>query len=683
MFKEVVKKVCDSFLEEARKSPQLLADMAQMEYYMAESYSGRVFVELLQNADDAESIRVLAETDGGNLYFANDGKPFDEDDLVAISRSGSSNKERGKTIGYRGVGFKSASSISNEIVIYSNGAFFTFSRTLCASMLGTDVKNVPAIRVPILINDVPNEIEKHVLQLCEMGYSTVFVFLNANLDIFRDEASSINSGMFLFLNSVNECLLSFGCGEGLKRFSVSRFDDSGNRHVRLSEGERAQEWMLAKRGDVSVAFKVEEGLIVPCDISDAVYHCYLPTLDRAIIPCKINADFSTDPSRKHLTLDERTKKSLDIVADVIVDIMSLAVKNAKSGKYRNLFSMFLNKSTISKSNYYLNDILEGAITGRKWLPLCSGEMVSPKKYKLLPRSFDLENVSLARSVSSPMSKEALSPTVYGGIDGVDEFLSEYSSEEIELETVVDSLSDEDYVGEINPELQVQLTTNVVREAKIRARLNPDRVPNLDGVLLRTVGGGCSSIKAIVSEKKSIDATIREELEERLGDSELEWLESASGLKVKEEPAEKTEKRNGSKGFALPMTAKRVSPHISKWRDAESKCIEIEEILGNRAVDVSLKNVGYDILSTTPEGGKRYLEVKSVKKDFVFSLTNNEYTAAYQYGDDYFLCLMCEDERFLEVRYVQNPLVNASFEKRIRQWEWYCLDFDYSSMTFDL
>lgn len=683
MFKDVVRGVCDSFLDEAKKSPQLLADMAQMEYYMAESYSGRVFVELLQNADDAESSMVLAEEQDGVLYFANDGKPFDEDDLIAISRSGSSSKERGKTIGYRGVGFKSTSSISSEIIIYSNGAFFTFSKTLCASMLNTDTNNVPTVRVPILLDSVPPDVERRVLRMLNEGFTTVFIFLNASVDVFQEEAKSVNSGMFLFLNSISECTLSLENRSNLTRISVTRFSDAGNRHVRLIEGTEVQEWMLVGRAGVSVAFKVDNGLVVPCDGADAVYHCYLPSLDRAIAPCKINADFSTDPSRKHLTLDERTKAALDVVADVIVDTMSLAVKNAEAGKYRNLFSMFLTKSTVSKINYYLDNKLEEAIIKRSWLPLSNGDLVSPKHYKLLPRSFDIENVSLVRATQSSLSDEALPPAVYGGMDSVDEFLSEYSCEEVDLDVVVDALSDEDYVESINPETQVQLTTSVIREAKIRTRLDPDHVPSLDGVLLKTEDGGHCPIRALAAKEAVIDCQTKKELADRLGSSEIEWLESAAGLKMREDHAEKEKQKKKGAALSPINTSRHISPHISKWRDAESKCIEIEEALGNRAVDVSLKNLGYDVLSTTPDGEKRHLEVKSVKKDFSFSLTNNEYTAAHQYGDSYYLCLLCEDENSLEVRYVKNPLERASFEKRIRQWEWYCLDFEYSSMTFDL
>ena len=88
-------------------------------------------------------------------------------------------------------------------------------------------------------------------------------------------------------------------------------------------------------------------------------------------------------------------------------------------------------------------------------------------------------------------------------------------------------------------------------------------------------------------------------------------------------------------------------------------------------------------SVTPDGQKRYIEVKSVKKDFSFSLTNNEYTAAHQYGEEYYVCLLLEDDNNLVVRYIQDPLRNAKFEKRIKQWEWICLECDSTTMTFDL
>ena len=80
-------------------------------------------------------------------------------------------------------------------------------------------------------------------------------------------------------------------------------------------------------------------------------------------------------------------------------------------------------------------------------------------------------------------------------------------------------------------------------------------------------------------------------------------------------------------------------------------------------------------STTPTGERRYIEVKSVSKsDRSFSLTNNEYTAAHQYGDAYYICLLHHGDEKSKAIYIQNPLAKLHLEKRIRQWEWYCEEY---------
>lgn len=55
---DTIANISDTFLSEAKKSLSLIEDMAAMERYMAESYSGRIFIELIQNADDCQSTRI-------------------------------------------------------------------------------------------------------------------------------------------------------------------------------------------------------------------------------------------------------------------------------------------------------------------------------------------------------------------------------------------------------------------------------------------------------------------------------------------------------------------------------------------------------------------------------------------------------------------------------------------------
>lgn len=679
-FKDIVKETSYKFLTEAQQSPQLIADMAKMEYYMAESYSGRLFIELLQNADDAKSTRIISYYNHGNLYFANNGKPFDEDDLIAISRSGASGKTRGKTIGYRGIGFKSASAVSNEIIIYSANTFFTFSKEKCANILNMKVDEVPTIRIPLYVDNIEDEIQEDVDLLKENGYSTVFVFKNVDIDIYLEELGEINDGYFLFLNNVYEC--SFDVAGFEDRYEINRFSNYGNEHVAIKSTRYNTEWMLVKNKAAAVAFLIEDGVIAPCDDSEAVYHCYLPTLEKSYIACKINADFSTDPSRKHITMDDKTKEALDQVAFIFGSVLEMAFNEADTGKYKNILNMYSRKSATSKLNFYLDEILEKEITSKKWIKLENGESISPDEYKTLPTTFDVEKPEALRVIPGEIAADSLSKTIYENIDGVDAFMGQYSTQRIDLDTVSRDLSDPGYVSQLDAETHTQLLTSAIREAKIDELLNKDHDTDVTAYVVKTEDDGYQTIDEVVSREEDLDPTLRKELNDRLGGSEIEWVQKKAGSSdlIKEAPADKDAEPKVHIG---EEHSGRRTAHIAKWRDAENKCIEIEESMGNSAIDVSVKNYGYDVESTTPDGQKRYVEVKSVKRDFSFSLTNNEYTTAHQLGGNYYVCLMLEEDDRLEVRYIQDPLNTARFEKRIKQWEWVCLECDSTSMTFDL
>ena len=117
-------------LTEAQRSPGLLADLANLERYIAETYSARSFIELLQNADDAKASRFLIAQEGDWLFCANAGERFSRNDFYSLCRSAFSDKTRGQSIGYRGIGFKSVVGMANEVHLLSGALRATFSRQL-------------------------------------------------------------------------------------------------------------------------------------------------------------------------------------------------------------------------------------------------------------------------------------------------------------------------------------------------------------------------------------------------------------------------------------------------------------------------------------------------------------------------------------------------------------------------
>lgn len=105
-------------------------------------------------------------------------------------------------------------------------------------------------------------------------------------------------------------------------------------------------------------------------------------------------------------------------------------------------------------------------------------------------------------------------------------------------------------------------------------------------------------------------------------------------------------------------------------------------MGNKAIYVGKKNLGYDVESKMPNGKMRYIEVKLIPSETSeFTMTNNEYTAAHQYGEDFYMCIVIQRNDGIKVTYVKDPLNNIQVEKRVRQWEWVCDSFSGEEYIF--
>ena len=196
----IVNEIRERFLKEAFESPLLFNDLANMEKYVSESYSGRSLIELLQNADDAGARSFFLEKlDDNKFVVANDGRVFTDEDMLSLCRSGVSTKKRkSESIGYRGIGFKSVVNYAEVVSLFSGEINVSFSRKLTQESLNSD-KEVPLIRIP------HNTVNENYIDLANRlhasGYNTVFVFETKN-NTWEQEISVFDSSCMLFLNSV-------------------------------------------------------------------------------------------------------------------------------------------------------------------------------------------------------------------------------------------------------------------------------------------------------------------------------------------------------------------------------------------------------------------------------------------------------------------------------------------------
>ena len=471
MIKEIILEINSAFIAEAKNSPALLADMAAMEKYMSESYSGRIIVELLQNADDARSSRVYITEKNGNVIFANNGRPFNDADVMAISRSGASEKKRGETIGYRGIGFKSTSFLSSEIIIYSNETAFSFSKAKTAEALGIDEEHVPTIRIPFLVDAAPYK--NLIDELQDDGYTTIFIFKSSNKEVLREEIESLSSDLMLFLKNLKEIETS-GMGED-KLLRVTRRSKDWGQEITIDK----KKWGLI---DDCIAFKMEDDVFVGCDSEDAVYYTFLPTYDKTPYPFKLNGDFSTDPSRKHIRQDETTLTTLNALAVSIANVVEKAFANP-SPIYKNLLSMINESVSFSSINMSLKKLLKEELESRKLLLFNDGTKGKLSEYQCFPVGFEESIVGILRKESDVIKAKSLAPEVYECLNGVEKFIGSNSESYYSSQDIANLLEDKALVKKL-PEYIYSYLLGKTVQAYNRSKLLSKNDVDVSGILMK-------------------------------------------------------------------------------------------------------------------------------------------------------------------------------------------------------
>jgi hypothetical protein len=680
MLNELINQISAEYISEAKKSPLLMEDMAAMEKYMAESYSGRVFIELLQNADDAVSTSILVESFENNVIFANNGRPFSESDIRAICRTGASKKTRGTNIGYRGIGFKSTVYLSNEIIVYSNKAYFTFSKIQCAKVLNKDVNKIPTVRIPFLVDNLNHKMQDYVSDLIGQGYSTVFIFSEAKIDQFRDELECLNNGYFLFLRNINSCNICLK--DTKKSFKIERKTLNGHKILSFS-GNKAEEWLIVNKGSESIAMKLQNKKVVPCESDEALIHCFLPTIEKAPYRLKINADFSTDPSRKHITLDNATESAIDNIVALLFDTLKTTLQN-NDEMLSAFIDILLNVDYFNPLNRKISTGLESLIEKSLYLKLTNGNKILVSKCKLLPDAFENSEKAILRTHAAVISENSISGSYYQNFPSVELLVRKFSHEFFSAEIISSTLSDEKFVQLITPTTYAKILSFVVSSAKLASIEN--RKQTAFPKIYCPTDTGLIPLQQLNNRNVKPQESIRKAITENLNTYDASILASNLGIEIDSIYEKENNFQTTVTLSNLPnstIQSKNKMPVIAKWRSAEQQCIEIEKHWGNITLDVSRQNVGYDIESTTPDGQKRYIEVKLLSNSGAFSITNNEYTAAHQYGDQYFICLIIPRESEAKVVYIKNPLISLSFEKRVRQWEWACDSYAGEEFTIEL
>ena len=663
----VMNNVRAELLQEAVTSPNLLADIANLEHYVAESYSGRSFIELLQNADDAAATRFCVILLDGWIICANDGNIFNEKDFRALCRSASSGKRRGEKIGYRGIGFKSVVGISNEVHLFSGELEATFSKKLTQKALNSKAAT-PLVRVPHELALQNAAVSSEVRALQVDGFHTIFVLGGVDREKVTEELARFESEYLLFLRKIERVVLR---NEIDLVFECSRHQSTDYSNVMLRSAQKNTSWRIYSSSGCDVAVSCNGNQPIALRADAALVHAFLPTLESTGLGVRINADFSTDPSRTRIVLDEDSINCLDSAVSCISLLYSAALENADADMLACIAPTFDLSTLALQRKSFRTELI-----GRLRNPLAKMNANA----KLIPSWFDAEdaekiasiNVSAVLVPHGPTADQQISLLRYAGVKNL---------------ASLDLLAAAEQAG-LSEGGCAKLVANII--------LDPLQTIPARKLAQARVWFDESGRTALtdIPEGGKLSVGFNEELKKygiknpdfaRLIKSAgvVQSLLPENAIPVLAKPSNPVEVAQdfysflaGGGGFGERVNV--VGRSVPAWRNAETYVATLLNSNGFLVEDTSRQNLGYDLVATK-DSEEAFIEVKLV--DWLgapFTLTSNEHVVARQHGRNYFIVLVMRSRDNIRLEFIRDPANVLRFERQCKQWVWECSEYKLSN-----
>ncbi|MGJ3227096.1 sacsin N-terminal ATP-binding-like domain-containing protein [Micromonospora aurantiaca (nom. illeg.)] len=313
-----------------------LGERGRAQELVRQQYSGRYPFELLQNANDAAGSdgdgggRVRFVVSDGALLVADQGAGFGPEQVRAICGLGRSSKDPRKSIGYKGLGFKSVGEITDHPQIVGSGLRFGFDESRARSMLAGAAgglpqdQRIPAHGLPFVLTDDDLGEQVHLVQgLLDDGFRTV-LRLPFRQGVSREQVAdhvsrTIVPRLLLFLDATTELEVQ-GTGQDFVATAV-RVDGDGCTELLLDSGLRTEHFLVftkqleipdrglvAGLGDawkevesvrVAVAIPLDERGM-PHGGDPQPVHVYFPTMEETGLPIILQADLALELDRRHI-----------------------------------------------------------------------------------------------------------------------------------------------------------------------------------------------------------------------------------------------------------------------------------------------------------------------------------------------------------------------------------------------
>lgn len=317
---------------------------------LTEAYNGRQLLEMLQNADDAQTDKVLLQLDTANtiLKIANNGVPFDIKGLGSLMLANNSPKNKRDFIGNKGLGFRSILNWVDVVKIKTKACVLEFSKEIAKrefeklipdsairQQIIENEKDLPKGDLPIAVLAIPDFKENTEPQnwetIVELKYK------KSEESKILEQLKSITPEVLLFLNHTTSIQIT-GAGDIDKELVLTPSRDQIEKKLSVNKIT----WNLFDSGEQNLPNTTEKfykyKIAWQNDLSDKEtrFATYFPTQVATHLPYLIHATFDLDPSRNHLNKSDDNDYILNQIAATIKDIASTEIVNNNQPDWKAL-----------------------------------------------------------------------------------------------------------------------------------------------------------------------------------------------------------------------------------------------------------------------------------------------------------------------------------------------------------
>lgn len=411
----------------------LIEHVRQEDSFRSGGYGTRQIPELLQNAVDAlaaggEPGRVEFRLAGGALYCANEGAPFNQAGVRAVTYAFLSGK-RDDEIGRFGLGFKSVLGISANPQIYSRSVSFEFNAEGTAELFAgipNDSGRLPLLRIPSLADpDRARADDPHLAELMEWASTVIKLPLQREgARIHAEITEEFKAESLLFLKALDELVVTT---LDSARRPVSR------RFGRVSE-ESTGTVTLSETGNDPVTWLYEEREYQPTEevastlpdtmrrqrmtISYAVNPAkrqetgrlwsWFPLRDETTAGGRFNAPWQINDDRTTLVSKSALNGALlEVSAQLFLDVASRASSEVDPAAHLDLFPG-RGKELRSAADAYLSEAIPRLAARREMIPDRAGVLREPGYFTGVP---DLATAPITREAAELWNENATRDTV--------------------------------------------------------------------------------------------------------------------------------------------------------------------------------------------------------------------------------------------------------------------------------